>query len=111
MTARKTTATAISALALTLTLSAPAYAATGTFTYAYPTGNGTSTTELSNPNSGTCLNLPEVYDTRFSAHSPINGTNSTVTMFTGADCTGDYYSLRPGGRASSRLQLKSVVFS
>ncbi|GAA2216414.1 hypothetical protein GCM10009850_118830 [Nonomuraea monospora] len=114
MTARRT-ATPISALALALTLAAslstPAHAATGTFAYTYPTPNGTSTADLTDPRSGSCVNIPEVYAIEDSAHSPINHTDSTVTMFTGIDCTGDYYSLPPGGRASSRLLLKSAVFS
>ncbi|UBU11122.1 hypothetical protein [Nonomuraea gerenzanensis] len=115
MTARRTATTTISSLALALALattpSTPAHAATGTFAYTYPTPNGTGIADLTDPSSGTCINLPEVYATEDSAHTPINHTDSTVTMFTGLDCTGDYYSLRPGGRASNRLLLKSVVFS
>ncbi|SPL91484.1 unnamed protein product [[Actinomadura] parvosata subsp. kistnae] len=89
----------------------PALAALGTFTYTYPTPNGTSIADLTDPPSKACINIPEVARIEDSAHTPINHTGSTVTMFTGIDCTGDYYSLRPGGRASSRLLLKSVVFS
>ncbi|NJP97145.1 hypothetical protein HCN51_48305 [Nonomuraea sp. FMUSA5-5] len=112
MTARRTTATISSlALALTVTLATPALAALGTFTYTYPTPNGTSIADLTDPPSKACINIPEVARIEDSAHTPINHTSSTVTMFTGIDCTGDYYSLRPGGRASSRLLLKSVVFS
>ncbi|MFB4265600.1 hypothetical protein [Nonomuraea sp. GTA35] len=112
MNARRT-ATALSSLTLALAVSlcTPAHAATGTFSYTYPTPDGTSIADLTDPHSGTCINLPEVYDIEDSAHTPVNHTDSTVTMFTGIDCTGDYYSLRPGGRASSRLLLKSAVFS
>ncbi|GAA3652563.1 hypothetical protein GCM10022224_014420 [Nonomuraea antimicrobica] len=114
MTPRTTiTALAASSLALAMSLctSTPAHAATGTFSYKYATPGGTATGELTNPRSSTCIDIPEVRDTDRSAHTPVNRTTSTVTMFTGPDCTGDYFSLRPGGRASSRLLLKSAVFS
>ncbi|MFB4281321.1 MULTISPECIES: hypothetical protein [unclassified Nonomuraea] len=108
----RTITVAASCLALALSPCAPAQAATGTFSYRFPTEyGGLGTGELTHPRSGVCINLPEVRDTEDSAHTPSNATDSTVTVFTGIDCTGDYYSLRPGGRASSRLLLKSAVFS
>ncbi|WP_043634401.1 hypothetical protein [Nonomuraea candida] len=115
MTARRTTVATASALALALALalapSTAAHAAAGVFTYSFPTPDGTRSSELVDADSGLCIDLPEVRDTPYSAHTPVNYTDATATVFTGDDCTGDYYSLRPGGRASSRLLLKSVVFS
>ncbi|MFC5835700.1 hypothetical protein [Nonomuraea insulae] len=108
----RTISVAASCLAFALSTCTPAQAATGIFTYRYPTEpSGLGTGELINPRSGACINLPEVRFTEDSAHTPTNATSSTVTVFTGIDCTGDYYSLRSGGRASSRLLLKSAVFS
>lgn len=45
------------------------------------------------------------------AHSPRNLTKSTATVFTGLRCDGEHYTLDPGKSASSRLKLRSVVFS
>ncbi|MFI0716310.1 hypothetical protein ACH4SK_38080 [Streptomyces inhibens] len=115
MRLRHTVATALSALTLALTLPAsPAGAATGPFTYVYNDSNGAPHVgALVDPPSQTCITLPEVGgDWLPPAHSPRNYTSSTATVFTGAGCTGDYFSLRPhGGHGSERLKLRSVVFS
>jgi hypothetical protein len=68
---------------------------------------------LADPASGQCITLPEVADENVPpAVAPHNATTSTATVFTGADCTGDYFSLRPEGNPTSpRLVLRSVVFS
>ncbi|KUL38537.1 hypothetical protein ADL22_18015 [Streptomyces sp. NRRL F-4489] len=103
------------ALALPLTLgaaAAPAHAATGGFSYTYESPGGPRTGYLIDPPSGVCLTLPEVareYETP-PAHSPRNDTGSPATVYTGPDCSGASYRLRPGGRASERLKLRSVVF-
>ncbi|MFJ9849017.1 hypothetical protein [Streptomyces sp. NPDC101150] len=45
------------------------------------------------------------------AHSPRNYTDATAVVFTGPDCTGNDFSLRPhGGHGSERLKLRSVLF-
>ncbi|MGX1853436.1 hypothetical protein OIU91_20925 [Streptomyces sp. NBC_01456] len=115
MRLRHTAATAVSALALALALPASsAGASTGPFTYVYNDGDGTPRVSLlSDPPSRACLALPEVTDPNvLPAHSPKNYTSSVATVFTGPDCTGNYYTLRPnGGRASELLKLRSVVFS
>ncbi|MCF3177135.1 hypothetical protein IPZ61_27945 [Streptomyces sioyaensis] len=115
MRLRHTAATAASALALALALPAsPAGASTGPFTYVYNDEGGTPHVSLlSDPPGRACLNLPEVNEpTAQPAHSPKNYTSSVATVFTGPDCTGDYYTLRAnGGRASELLKLRSVVFS
>ncbi|MFG2284930.1 hypothetical protein ACGFOU_02440 [Streptomyces sp. NPDC048595] len=106
-------ATALGALALALSLPASAaVAATGTFTYVYE-GGGPQLGVLVDPPSGECITLPEVAPGFLPpAHSPRNHTGSTATVFTGADCDGDYFTLRPnGGHASERLKLRSVAFS
>ncbi|WP_407287321.1 hypothetical protein [Streptomyces sp. BP-8] len=108
-------ATALGALALALSLPASsAGAATGTFTYVYEDlGGGPHLGVLPDPPSRECITLPEVAPEFVPpAHSPRNDTGSTATVFTGAHCDGDHFTLRPnGGHASERLKLRSVVFS
>ena len=115
MRLRNATAAALGALALVLAVPSSASAATGEFTYQYVDENGDpAVTLLTDPPSGECLTLPEVADeeTTPPAHSPRNRTDATATVFTGADCSGDYFSLRPHtGYGSARLKLRSVVFS
>lgn len=111
---RRSIAAAAAALALVVTLPHSANAATGEFRYTYYDDFGNrSAGVLVDPDSRDCITLPEVADpdTTEPAFAPQNFTDSTVTMFTDADCQGDYYSLRPGGKASDRLKLRSVVFS
>ncbi|MFD3525856.1 hypothetical protein [Streptomyces sp. NPDC058653] len=114
MRLRTSVAAAVGALALVLTLPASAGAAQGDFTYQHYTEAGiTQTSALMNPRSGECITLPEVENEMTApAHSPRNNTDATATVFTGADCEGDHFSLRPnGGHASQRLMVRSVVFS
>lgn len=111
---RQTAAAAAASLALLLTLPGSAHAAVGEFHYTYYDDFGNRTAGvLVDPDSRTCVTLPEVADpdTTEPAFAPQNLTGSTVTMFTGPDCDGDYYSLRPGGKASDRLKLRSALFS
>ncbi|MFJ3698178.1 hypothetical protein ACIPW9_29385 [Streptomyces sp. NPDC090052] len=106
---------ALGAAALTLTFSGSAQAAEGDFTYVFHDPSGAPHLgHLTDPPSRECITLPQVADEWLtpSAHSPRNFTDATATVFTGADCRGDHFSLRPhGGHASERLKLRSVVFS
>ncbi|MEU3987999.1 hypothetical protein AB0F24_06335 [Streptomyces platensis] len=115
MRLRHTATLAVSALALTLSLPAsPAGAATGPFTYVYTDQTGTPHVGLlPDPVSRVCITLPEVADPAVPpAHTPKNYTASVATLFTGVDCTGDYFTLRPnGGHGSERLKVRSVVFA
>ncbi|MFF5938025.1 hypothetical protein [Streptomyces sp. NPDC012508] len=101
-------------LAVLFAAAPSASAAEGEFTYVYndPTG-APHLGALADPPSGVCLTLAEVADPWTApAHSPRNNTTSTTTVFTGPDCEGDRFTLRPqGGHASERLKLRSVVFS
>ncbi|WP_199812580.1 hypothetical protein [Streptomyces sp. NRRL S-337] len=109
-----TVATALGGLALAVALPASsAGAATGPFSYVYDDGTGPRMGLLADPPSWVCITLPEVADEAVPpAHTPRNYTASTATVFAGADCTGDYFTLRPnGGHASERLKVRSVVFS
>ncbi len=112
---RAFTATAVAATAagLLLSLSGSALAATGDFSYLYTRPGGDQLIgKLANPRSGECLTLPEAADlARPAAVSPRNDTASTVVMYTGLDCTGQYYVLNPKGKATARLELRSVYFS
>lgn len=111
-----------SALALALgtgvlVLAAPtvASAATGAFSYRYSDADGFSSVNvLFDPPSRECITLPEVADPAASdpADSPRNRTDAVATAFTGPDCTGDQFDMRPyTGYGSDRLKLRSVLFS
>ncbi|MEV6909891.1 hypothetical protein [Amycolatopsis sp. NPDC051071] len=110
----KTLLALISAVGLVAAVPAIATASEGEFTYHYYDEDGEiQRGELEDPPSGVCVNIPEVidfYDTY--AFRPHNNTDSSATVFRNGNCDGDaYYTLRPGGRASDRLLLRSVVFS
>ncbi|NUP47484.1 MAG: hypothetical protein HOW97_09245 [Catenulispora sp.] len=111
----KVLAVAIGAGLLIAGTPAVASAASGEFTYQYVDGDGNVQLGfLADPPSRECVTLPEVADTDASlpADSPRNFTDSTAVVFTGPDCDGDYFSLRPfKGYGSERLKLRSVLFS
>lgn len=115
MRLRTAVAAAVGALALIVTVPASASAATGDFTYVYSGAGGSLRAGyLLDPPSRMCITLPQVADPASSqpASTPLNLTDSTAVVFTGPDCEGDHFSLRPhGGNATSRLKLRSVVFS
>ncbi|MEU2129405.1 hypothetical protein ACFC5Z_12470 [Streptomyces sp. NPDC056004] len=115
MRLRSTVAAAFGALALIVAVPASADAATGDFSYTYTGLDGSPQIGfLLDPPSRVCITLPEVADPSSSnpAHTPWNFTDSSATVFSGPGCEGDYFTLRPdGGHASSRLKLRSVVFS
>jgi len=105
---------ACGALALTAALAAPAHAATGEFGYRVTGLDGEPlAVSLHDPESDRCVTLPEVADPGASspAFAPHNRTDAWARVFTGPDCTGDTWTLRPHGRpASDRLKLRSVLF-
>ncbi|MFF2331722.1 MULTISPECIES: hypothetical protein [unclassified Streptomyces] len=115
MRLRSTLAAALGSLALIVAVPSSAHAASGDFSYTYSGLDGAPQIGiLFDPQSRVCITLPEVADPGSSnpAHTPWNHTDATATVFTGAHCEGDYFTLRPfGGHASSRLKLRSVVFS
>lgn len=100
-----------------LILAAPGVssAASGGFEYRYIDADGVTLHGfLADPPSRECITLPEVADPDISApaDSPRNYTDVTAVVFTGPDCEGDYFSLRPyTGHGSERLKLRSVLFS
>lgn len=104
------------ACALTVAFAFPgsAHAAVGTFTYAYVgLDGGRQEAVLTDPPNGRCITLPEVSDPDSSepAFAPRNFTDAPAVVFTGTDCDGDSFTLRPaGGHASDRLKLRSVLF-
>ncbi|MFE7128883.1 hypothetical protein [Streptomyces sp. NPDC057617] len=112
MRLRHTLAAAAGALALLVSVPGSASAAEGEFSYLFTGMDGRPTKGmLIDPPSGVCVTLPEVAGEYVPpAHSPRNGTASVATVFTGADCDGYHYRLRPGGSASERLKMRSVVF-
>ncbi|MFE4058472.1 hypothetical protein ACFXP3_19640 [Streptomyces sp. NPDC059096] len=113
MRLRTTLAAALGAVALLVALPGPASAAEGTFSYVYTDIAGEPRLGvLVNPESRECITIPEAAGEYVPpAHSPRNRTGSSATVFTGPDCDGEHYTLRPGGSASARLKLRSVVFS
>ncbi|MFD4033653.1 hypothetical protein ACFWVP_24875 [Streptomyces sp. NPDC058637] len=114
MRLRHTVVAALGALALVVTLPTSASAASGQFRYTYETDEGYEAVGfLNGPQSGACVNLPGAgSDELPPAYAPKNLTDASATVFLSADCEGDiYYTLRPGGGASDRLEVRSVVFS
>lgn len=113
MRLRHSVAAGLGALALALAVPATAGAATGHFSYLYETPGGTTSAVLVDPPSRECVNLPEVaHPWQSPAHSPRNRTASTAVAFSGPDCTGRHFSMRPmTGYASERLEMRSVLFS
>ncbi|WP_326691516.1 MULTISPECIES: hypothetical protein [unclassified Streptomyces] len=112
MRLRHTVAAGLGAVALALSVAAPAGAATGEFSYTYETPGGPQRAILADPPSRECVTLPGVAEWTPPAHSPRNHTDSTAVVFTGPDCTGDHFSLRPHtGHGSERLKVRSVLFS
>lgn len=98
---------------LLVTVPAPASAATGLFHYSYVTVEGYEASGfLRNPPDGQCVTLPGVdRDNPEPGHSPKNRTDAWATVFTGPDCEGDSFRLRPlTGGASERLKVRSVLF-
>lgn len=113
---RLRSAMAASASALVLLLATPgsAAAANGQFRYTYMTSDGYEAVGFMNaPDSGTCINIQGPgSEPGSAAYAPENRTDAAATVFLDADCTGDaYFTLRPGGGASARLLVRSVVFS
>ncbi|WP_158882927.1 hypothetical protein [Amycolatopsis anabasis] len=103
-----------SAFALVCTVSGTAFATEGEFIYRYYNKDGNlAVGGLVDPPSGKCIEIPEVaaFHNAY-AFRPRNNTHSSATMFKDSDCEGDaYFTLKPGGKASDRLKLRSVVFS
>ncbi|KQX59534.1 MULTISPECIES: hypothetical protein [unclassified Streptomyces] len=114
MRLRHSVAAVCGALALTATLAAPAHATTGDFSYQFVGFSGDRQwITLHDPASDVCITLAEAADPGSSepAFAPHNDTDEYALVFTGPDCTGDSWTLRPHGRpASDRLKLRSVVF-
>ncbi|MFJ7631570.1 hypothetical protein ACIQZN_34455 [Streptomyces sp. NPDC097595] len=115
MRLRQGAAAAFGALALLAAQSGSASAAAGDFSYTYAGLDGMPrTVTLHEPPSPGCVTLPEVADTRASepAFAPQNGTDEWAMVFTGTDCTGDSWTLRPHGLpASDQLKLRSVYLT
>ncbi|WP_369211394.1 hypothetical protein [Streptomyces flavofungini] len=106
--------TAVLGAALLLTaIPGSAAAASGQFRYSYVTVDGDEASGfLNNPPSDRCINLHGVgQDNPQPGHSPKNRTDTWATVFTGTNCQGDSFRLRPlTGGASERLKVRSVVF-
>ncbi|MFF4006518.1 hypothetical protein [Streptomyces sp. NPDC001717] len=105
--------TVLGAALLAVSVSTPASAASGRFFYDYVTVEGYDATGfLTNPADDECINLPGVgQENPEPGHTPRNRTDSWATVFTGTNCEGDSFRLRPHtGGASQRLKVRSVVF-
>lgn len=115
MRLRSVLALALGSGALVLAAPAVASAATGTFSYQYTDSDGFRLENvLFDPPSRACITLQEAADPADTApaDSPRNRTDAVATAFTGPDCTGDQFSMRPfTGYGSERLKLRSVLFS
>ncbi|MER7935340.1 MULTISPECIES: hypothetical protein [unclassified Streptomyces] len=111
----RSAAAVVGALALVVTLPASASAATGDFSYKFVGLDGKAqSATVHDPRSPGCLVLPEVADPGSSepAFAPHNDTDEWAVVFTGPDCTGDSWTLRPHGNpATDRLKLRSVYLT
>ncbi|MCL7378611.1 hypothetical protein [Streptomyces sp. 35G-GA-8] len=112
MRLRSTLAAAVGALALLVSVPGSASAAEGEFTYVYTDIAGKPRVGgLVDPESLVCVMIPEAAGEYVPpAHTPRNHTTAAARVFTGPDCDGEEYTLRPGGSASERLKLRSVIF-
>jgi hypothetical protein len=112
---RRSTVAVLAAFALALTLPASAQAATGDFSYKIVGLDGrTQSVTLHELPSRQCVTLPEVADPSSSepALAPHNDTDEWALVFTGPDCEGDSWTLRPHGRqATDYLKLRSVFLT
>ncbi|MET8969574.1 hypothetical protein [Streptomyces hydrogenans] len=114
MRLRSALAAATGAALLLVTAPGSASAADGQFRYTYRTADGYEAVGfLNDPESGTCIDLQTPgSEPGTPGYAPKNRTNATAVVFLEAGCRGDaFYSLRPGGGASDRLLVRSVVFS
>ncbi|TCO59310.1 hypothetical protein [Actinocrispum wychmicini] len=108
MRARHLTAV-VAAVALAVGIPASANATTGDFLYKAGPLPGVLT-GLADPESGVCIDLPDIGD--HPGYAPENLTTSTATVFLDAGCEGDVFRvMNPGKRLGDRLKLRSVVFS
>ena len=110
-----TVAASLAAFALALALPASAQAAGGDFSYRFVGLDGRpQSVTLHELPSRQCVTLPEVADAGASepAFAPHNDTDEWAMVFTGPDCEGDSWTLRPHGRqASDQLKLRSVFLT
>ncbi|MBW5248710.1 hypothetical protein P8A21_18720 [Streptomyces poriferorum] len=114
MRLRSSLAASAGAVVLLLATAGSASAANGQFRYTYMTSDGYEAVGFMNdPDSATCINIQGPgSEPGSAAYAPKNRTDAVATVFLEADCTGDaYFTLRPGGGASERLLVRSVVFS
>ncbi|MFG3037280.1 hypothetical protein ACGFYZ_10285 [Streptomyces sp. NPDC048330] len=114
MRLRHSAAALCGALALTATLASPASAATGDFGYRFVgIGGDQQWITLQDPVNASCVTLAEAADPGSSepAFAPHNDTDEFAVVFTGPDCTGESWTLRPhGSPTTDLLKLRSVVF-
>ncbi|MFF5568747.1 hypothetical protein ACFY7Z_11375 [Streptomyces sp. NPDC012623] len=113
MRTRTALVAALGALTLLASAAGPASAAEGEFGYVYTGPDGRPhDAALVDAASWICLTIPGAAGEYLPpAHSPRNRTDSRATLFTGPDCDGERYTLAPGGSATSRLKLRSVLFT
>ncbi|MEV7420168.1 hypothetical protein [Streptomyces sp. NPDC089919] len=105
----------IGGLALVISVSQPSSAATGNFTYKYVAGDGTTKEGVfTDPNGGECFDIPEAADPESTqpAHTPVNRTTATATVFADAGCEGDFVVLKElTGKGSENTKFRSASFS
>ncbi|MFF5446011.1 hypothetical protein [Streptomyces sp. NPDC012888] len=113
MRIRHTLGAAAGAALLVLALPTSAGAAEGTFTYEYRSEDrAMQSGQLSDPPSEVCITLDEANDPSEvpPAHSAVNGTDETATVFAAPDCTGPYTDIEADEEGSTQLTFRSVIF-
>ncbi|GCE00160.1 hypothetical protein [Embleya hyalina] len=113
MKLRNAAGAAVAALALVLSLPGTSVAAEGRFHYKYVDTSGREhQVTLHDPRSGVCIDLYGVgSDDVPPGYGPHNETDSRVTVYRGADCTGAEWRLKPHGKPTrDDLEVRSVLF-
>lgn len=111
MRIRHTVGAALGALALIVTIPTSAHAADGNFHYNYGLPGSTKSSQLENPDSRVCINIPEVEDKPLQdGFSPNNYTTSEAWLFLEEDCGGPHTALVQGAKDGPLRLFKSVYF-
>ncbi|MEU8778718.1 hypothetical protein [Streptomyces sp. NPDC048606] len=113
MSLRRAALAAAGAFTLLLAIPSSASAAVGEFSYTWIDDDGVAHhRKLVDPREEDCITLPETPDIEAApAHTPVNRTDKTATVFFEADCSGEWVNLRPvNGAGNQNTLIRAVVF-